>query len=1100
METGLVAATPDPARETTRSRRSSPSGILGFVLLACVALALADGWVIWRSRSVELVHAQTETQNLARSLAKHADDTMQSANSILIDLVERLSIDGSGPAALDRLHRHLMTQLTATPGLLGLFVYGPDGSWLVTALPTMPQGLSNDDREYFQYHRDHLDMDVHLGQPVISKSAKEWIIPVSRRFNHPDGSFGGVVLATLAQSYFQKYYETLDLGADGAIHLLNRNGILLAEQPFETGDIGRDLSSNLLMKDYLPKAPFGNFGHMSMLDQVQRLSSYRTADRYPLVAVASFGRDAVLRAWWRHAEVEIAGLIGTILAISIIGWRLSTQIQKRQAAERLFRAVFDHSPDNLFVYQVAPDGNVRFEVANRVGGEFLGTDPASVEGRPIEDFITARGAAMVRSRLAAVIQARQPIKLEIEGGDIRPGKRDWEMVLVPLPDESGRITRVHVGARDITERRRTALALEQQHARLTAVLDNMPDGVLLMDDRPQLVAWNRRVLALLEVDPALIDQAEDPLRAFIAALAVTGFYGAGKPDELIQARNASILAGELVHTRHQLRSGRWVERRSAPTANGGYLSLIRDITDEVAREQEIDRARQRLEGQAVELIQAREQAEAASRAKSEFLANMSHEIRTPMNGVLGMNALLLGTDLKPEQRKFADAVRYSADALLDLIDDILDVSKLEAGQVEIEAIEFSLQEVAEKAVEIMAPRAHEKTIELVCWLDPAARRLFRGDPARLRQVLLNLIGNAVKFTETGHVSIEIMAAPLARGPATAAGAVPARSRVRIAVADTGIGLSADAKAKLFQKFQQADGSIARRFGGTGLGLNISKRLVDLMEGAIGAEDRPGGGTVFWVELPLRHADGKAPALAETLAGRRILLIDPFEPRRSICTRWLGEARATVAAVGDPASVRAGEAPYDAVVVDEFYLDDPAVVAMAETSALIPLIALGREPSGGRAILKPPRREATIEAIRQALSGAVPVPLMPASRRQGRILLADDNFINRAIAETLLTGAGFTVDAVGDGTAALAAIERQAYDLVLMDLQMPTLDGFEAAQRIRASAGTMARVPIIAMTATLQNGAREACLAAGMDDFVAKPFDPDQFLGTIQRWI
>jgi len=1105
METGLVASTPDPARKTAKSRRSSPSGILGFVLLACVGLALADGWVIWRSRAVELVHAQTETQNLARSLAKHADDTMESANSILIDLVERLSVDGAGPAALDRLHRHLMTQLTATPGLLGLFVYGPDGSWLVTALPTTPEGLSNADREYFQYHRDHLDLDVHLGQPVISKSSRQWIIPVSRRFNRPDGSFGGVVLATLAQSYFQNYYETLDLGADGAIHLLNRNGVLLAEQPFESSDIGRDLSGNLLIKDYLPKAPFGNFGHVSMLDQVQRLSSYRTADRYPMVAVVSFGREAVLRAWWHHAEVEIAGLIGTILAISIIGWRLSSQIQKRQAAERLFRAVFDHSPDNLFVYQVAPDGNVRFEVANRVGGEFLGTDPASVAGRPIEDFMTARGAAMVRSRLAAVVQAGRPIKIEAEGGEIRPGKRDWEMVLVPLPDDTGRIARVHVGARDITERRRAAAALEQQHARLSAVLDNMPDGVLLMDDRPQLVAWNRRALELLEVDPAAIDQVGDPLRAFIAALAEAGFYGEGKTDDLIQARNASILAGERVHDRHQLRSGRWVERRSAPTANGGYLSLVRDITNEVAREQEIGRAQQRLEGQAVELIQAREQAEAASRAKSEFLANMSHEIRTPMNGVLGMNALLLGTDLKPEQRKFADAVRYSADALLDLIDDILDVSKLEAGQVEIEAIEFSLQEVAEKAVEIMAPRAHEKAIELVCWLDPAARRPFRGDPARLRQVLLNLIGNAVKFTEAGHVLIEIMAAPLARGPATAAGAAPGRSRVRIAVADTGIGLSADAKAKLFQKFQQADGSIARRFGGTGLGLNISKHLVDLMEGTIGAEDRPGGGTMFWVELPLRHADASTPvvAVADTLAGRRVLLIDPFERRRSICARWLGEAAATVAAVGAPAAIQADEAPYDAIVVDESFQDDPAVMAMSKTAALIPLLGLGHEPSSspdGRAILKPPRREAMIEVIRQALSDAAPVPVLAPSRRQGRILLADDNFINRAIAETLLTGAGFTVDAVGDGRAALAAIDREAYDLVLMDLQMPTLDGFEATQRIRASVGAMARVPIIAMTATLQNGAREACMAAGMNDFVTKPFDPDQFLGTVRRWI
>jgi len=1087
----------DPSRQTVKPRRAPPSGVLGFVLLACVGLALADGWVIWRSRSLELVHAQTETQNLARSLAKHADDTVRSANLILIDVVERLSIDGTGSAALDRLHRHLRSQVTAAPGLLGLFVYGPEGDWLVTALPTMPPGLSNADREYFQYHRDHPDLDVHIGLPVISKSSEAWIIPVSRRFNRPDGSFGGVVLATLAESYFQKYYQTLDIGTDGAIHLLDRTGVLLAEQPFRSSEIGHDLSGNLLNREYLSRAPFGNFDHVSMLDEVQRLTGYYSADRYPLVAVVSFGRDRVLRAWWHYAEVEIAGLIGIIVAISVIGWRLNAQVRKRQAAERLFRAVFDHSPDNLFVYQIGPDGTVRFEVANRVGAAFLGVDPAGLEGRPIEDFIAARGAAVVRSRLAAVIRAREPMKLEVAGGEVRSSLRDWEMVLVPLPDETGRIARVHVGARDITDRRRAALALEQQHARLSAVLDNMPDGVLLMDGRPQLVAWNRRVLELLEVDPAAVDGVEDPLHAVIAALAEAGFYGAGQTGDLIEARHTSILAGVRVQDRHRLRSGRWVERRSAPTANGGYLSLIRDVTDEVAREQEIDGARLRLEGQAVELIQAREAAEAASRAKSEFLANMSHEIRTPMNGVLGMNALLLGTDLKLEQRKFAEAVRYSADLLLDLINDILDVSKLEAGQFEIETIDFSLQDVAEKAVEIMAPRAHEKRIELACWLDPAARRRFRGDPARLRQVLLNLIVNAVKFTETGYVLIRIVAAPMIGGPTVEP--VPARSRVRIAVEDTGIGLSTDAKSKLFQKFQQADGTIARRFGGTGLGLNISKHLVDLMGGSIGAEDRPGGGSLFWVELPLSHADARVPAPAGELADRRILLVDPFGPRREICARWLAEARADVVAVGDPAAIRADDEPFEAVLIDETFRDDPVLSAAGPR---ILLIGLGQEPSpgDGPVLVKPPRRDPMIEAIRRALSGAIrPAPAGPR-RRQGHILLADDNFINREIALTLLTGVGFTVDAVGDGAAVLAAIEHQAYDLVLLDLQMPTLDGFQAAERIRASTGAMARVPIIAMTATLQNGAREACTAAGMDDFVAKPFDPGQFLGTVQRWI
>jgi two-component system, sensor histidine kinase and response regulator len=1082
-----MTSIPEPGREGTEPRRVS-SGILTLVLLACVGLLLADGWVIWHSRMVELDHAETETRNLARSLAKHADDTVQGANSILVDMIERLQTDGTAAPALDRLHLHLKHQLPATPGLLGLFVYGPSGEWLATALPATPSGLNNGDRAYFQYHRDHADLDLRIGTPVISKSSGGWIIPVSRRFNRPDGDFGGVVLATFSEKYFEQYYASLDIGDDGAIRLLNRDGTLLAEQPFRADDIGRDLSSNILFQTFLPQAQSGNFAHVSKLDGIQRLTGYYSAEQYPLVAVASFGREAVLDVWWRNAQIEIAALIGIIIAIGAIGWRLNSQIHRRQAAERLFRAVFDHSPDGLFVYQVALDGTVSFEAANLVGAQALGVDPAVMPGRSIEDFVSPRTAAAIRVRLASVIRDRQPLKLELEGdadGD-RFGRRDWETVLVPLPDDAGRIARIHVGARDITERRRAALASEQQHARLSAVLDNMPDGVLLMDGRPQLTVWNRRALELLEVDVASVESSDDPLHTLIATLVEDGFYGPGANEQLIEARNASIKAGAVLHTRHQLLSGRWVERRASPTANGGYLSLIRDITEAVAREQEIDGARLRLEGQAVELIQAREAAEAASRAKSEFLANMSHEIRTPMNGVIGMNDLLLGTVLKPDQQKFAEAVRYSAEALLDLINDILDVSKLEAGQVELESIEFSLQDVAEKAVELMAPRAHTKGIDLVLWLDPAARRPFHGDPARLRQVLLNLISNAVKFTETGHVLVEITA-----GPATG-------GLVRIAIEDTGIGLSAEAREKLFQKFHQADGSIARRFGGTGLGLNISKRLVDLMEGSIGAEDRPGGGSLFWVELPLRHADAVGPAPSREVAGRRVLLVDPFEPRRSVAMRWLGEELTEAQAVEDPAAamalIRAAGQPFDVVLVDDAVVGD---LGWAGALPVIRLTGLGADAGAG--ISKPLRREPFIEAIRQAAASASRrIDAAPKARR-GRILLADDNFINREIAEALLTSAGFLVDAVADGQAVLSAIGGRTYDLVLMDLRLPLVDGFETARCIRNSRGG-AGMPILAMAESPPDELREACFAAGVNDLVDKPFDPDAFLGTVGRWL
>ncbi len=598
---------------------------------------------------------------------------------------------------------------------------------------------------------------------------------------------------------------------------------------------------------------------------------------------------------------------------------------------------------------------------------------------------------------------------------------------------------------------------------------------------------------------------------------VSGMIHPDDADKVREVFVESVTTGEtrVLEYRRQRPNGEWAHIRSAyrgvvQTPKGwNIMGLTRDIS---------------------ELAEARDEALAAAVSKSQFLANMSHEIRTPMNGIIGMNALLMRTDLTTEQKKFAEAVRVSADCLLGIINDILDISKLEAGKVELEEIDFSLETVCEDVVELLSPRAAEKALEMACYLDEGARKAFRGDPTRVRQILLNLLSNAMKFTEQGHVAIEVRSTPKKGG----------MTELHIEVQDTGIGLSDEAKSRLFKSFSQADGSITRKYGGTGLGLSICKQLTELMGGEIGVKDRPGGGSIFWFSVPLGKAEA-APTLRkgglEDLEGVRILVVDDIELNRSIVARQLQADGAIVDDVeGGPEALAAMSAaeeagkPYQIILMDHMMpgmsgdivaeairgdagLTQPRIVLASSIG--VPMSSDRAASAGFDAFLtKPVRHQALVECLaglmvqtREAMAQARTVvaqadaaPAEAPAGCRGRILLAEDNEINTLLACTLLEEAGYSVECAVNGALAVEAMKRSAYDLVLMDVQMPVMDGLQATRAIRELPGPASQTPIVAMTANAMRSDQDNCLAAGMDDFISKPIDPENFLRVVDGHI
>jgi two-component system sensor histidine kinase/response regulator len=682
--------------------------------------------------------------------------------------------------------------------------------------------------------------------------------------------------------------------------------------------------------------------------------------------------------------------------------------------------------------------------------------------------------------------------------------------------------------RDITRRLEAEAALARERNLLHAIIDALPDRIYAKDTECRFILNNLahiHALGASNQDEVLgrtdADFREPTLAADMLA-----------DDRAVMASGQPLLNHEEVFD-HPSDGQKYLLATKVPLFgdDGRVLGLVgvsRDITGRRQAEEDLVRTNQRLGAAMEEARRLALEAEQATVAKSEFLANMSHEIRTPMNGVIGMTELLLDSELSGEQRQYLEIVRVSGESLLAVINDILDFSKIEARKLTIEAIPFDLRATVENAADLLAIKAHEKGLRLACLVDADVPSLVVGDPGRIRQVLLNLAGNAVKFTERGEVVIRV---GLESEDAD-------RVTVHVTVTDTGIGIPPGELPRLFQPFTQVDGSSTRRHGGTGLGLAISRQLVELMGGTIGADSVPGHGSTFSFSVRLQkqpECGERRDVVASELRGVRLLIVDDHASNRLLLVRLLTAwgCRAVEADGADAALPLLREAsaagdPFLAALLDlqmpgvdglslgTAIKADPAIAA----TRLIMLTSLGQRGDAAAArqlgfdgyLTKPLRQQHVRDCLALTLgrqptdreTGAGPLitrhTVEELRRRRIRILVAEDNRVNQKVLLAVLQRLGYGADAVENGGEAIAALERRDYDLVFMDCQMPEVDGYEATRAIRLRSEPFSRIPIVALTAHAMQGDRDVCLAAGMDDYLPKPVTPASVAAALERWL